>query len=375
MSAHPARATGDPAGGDEHATSTERPARVNPALDRIAAHAWRIIVISIVAIAALWLLRQVRVVFFPVVVATFFTRALSPVAGWLRRHKWRPGLAAIASMAGLFAVVTALLALTIPTFADELDSIGPTLTTATDDIEDWLVDDSPVTISRDSIDRFRERAGERVRAATQSSDGALTDRATLVAEALTGTVLAVILTFFMLRDGERFTRWSCERLPLAKRARARSSLDAAWSTLAGYLRGATLLGALEAVIIGITLLVTGGSLIAPVMLITFLCAFVPVIGAILAGVIAVLVALVTGGIGAAIAVAIVAFVVQQFDNDLLAPIIYGRSLSLHPVVILLSVVAGGALFGLAGTVLAVPTVAVAANATRQYRADDRPPIP
>lgn len=361
MSAHDDEASRYRTSGDD------RSARVHPTLDRVAAHAWRIIVISIVVVAALWLLRQVRVVFFPVVIAVFFTRALSPVAGWLRRHRWRPGLAAIASMAGLFALVAALVALTVPTFADELDSVRPTLTTATDDIEDWLVDDSPIKISRDSIDRFRERAGERVSAATQSSDGALTDRATLVAEALTGTVLAVILTFFMLRDGERFTRWSCERFPTAKRARVRSSLDAAWTTLAGYLKGATLLGALEAVVIGLTLLVTGGSLVAPVMLITFMFAFVPVVGAVLAGVIAVLVALVTGGVGAAIAVAIVALVVQQFDNDLLAPIIYGRALSLHPVVILLSVVAGGALFGLAGTVLAVPTVAVAASATRQYR--------
>lgn len=82
---------------------------------------------------------------------------------------------------------------------------------------------------------------------------------------------------------------------------------------------------------------------------------------------AVLVALVTSGAGAAVIVAVVAFVVQQLDNDLLAPVIYGKTLALHPVVVLLSVAGGGALFGLTGTVLAVPVVAVMINVVRELR--------
>lgn len=121
---------------------------------------------------------------------------------------------------------------------------------------------------------------------------------------------------------------------------------------------------LESIIIGLTLLLTGSGLVAPVMLLTFLLAFIPIVGAIAAGVIAVLVALVTAGLWAAVIVAIVAIVVQQFDNDLLAPVIYGRALALHPVVILLSLTAGGGLFGLVGTILAVPVVAVLTNVVK-----------
>jgi predicted PurR-regulated permease PerM len=129
-----------------------------------------------------------------------------------------------------------------------------------------------------------------------------------------------------------------------------------------------MLGIVEATIIGLTLFLAGGELVGPVVIITFLGAFIPIIGAFLAAVIAVLVALVTGGVGTAVIVAIVAFVVQQLDNDLLAPLIYGRALSLHPVSVLLSVVAGGALFGFAGTVLAVPIVAVVVNVSKELRA-------
>ena len=75
--------------------------------------------------------------------------------------------------------------------------------------------------------------------------------------------------------------------------------------------------------------------VVPVMLLTFVAAFVPIFGAIAAGVVATLVALVTAGTVPAVIVAVVALVVQQLDNDVLAPFVYGRSLQLHPVVILL----------------------------------------
>jgi predicted PurR-regulated permease PerM len=115
------------------------------------------------------------------------------------------------------------------------------------------------------------------------------------------------------------------------------------------------------------LLAVGGGLIVPVMLLTFVAAFVPIAGAIVAGVVATMVALVTAGTVPALIVGVVALVVQQLDNDVLAPMIYGRSLRLHPVVVLLSVVTGGALFGIAGTVIAVPLVAVAVAVFRELR--------
>jgi predicted PurR-regulated permease PerM len=183
----------------------------------------------------------------------------------------------------------------------------------------------------------------------------------------------VILTFFMLRDGDRFTDWALQQAPANRRNRLRAAADRGWQVLGSYLRGAALLGIVEAVLIGLTLLIGGGGLVLPVMILTFVAAFVPIIGAITAGVVAVLVALVTGGLGTAVAVGVVALVVQQLDNDLLSPWIYGRALALHPVVILLSVVAGGALFGIAGTLLAVPTVAVGVNTLKAYRA--QPPEP
>lgn len=336
-------------------------------LDRLAAYSWRLIVVAIVGVAALWVLREARVVFFPIVLALFLTRALSPISGFLQGHRWRPGIAAIASMLLFFVVIGSLITIAVRSVAGEAASIRPTMAEAVDDIEDWLVDDSPFDISRDTVDDLRARAGSAFDDLTRSSDGSIAERATLVGEVITGVLLAIILTFFMLRDGRRFVGWIAHRWRGDSEQRVQRSLDAAWSALAGYLRGALLLGVVEAVVIGITLWIAGAGLIAPVVVITMLGAFVPIVGATLSGVVAVLVALATAGTGPAIVVAIVVVIVQQLDNDLLAPIIYGKALSLHPVAILISIVAGGALLGLTGTILAVPVVAVGWNAFRAYQ--------
>lgn len=341
-------------------------------LETFAAYSWRLIVVAIVVWGALILLGRLLLVVVPMIIAIFFTRALMPVATWLRAHRWRPGFAAAGAMAAMGLVIAGLVAAVAPSLAGEFSSLRPTLTTAFDDVEDWLVNDSPFEISRADVDRLRERAGARVDEALRTSDGAIVDGATLAAEVVAGLILAVVLTFFLLRDGSRLALRTIDFFPPERREKARRAADAAWEALGGYLRGAALLGVVEAVLIGLALALSGGGLVAPVMLVTFAAAFVPLVGAIVAGIIAVLVALVTGGVTSAIVVASVAIVVQQLDNDVLAPFIYGRSLRLNPAVILVSVAAGGALFGVIGTVLAVPIVAVAINAISAARAPATP---
>ena len=198
--------------------------------------------------------------------------------------------------------------------------------------------------------------------------------AILVVEIVAGLLLALVLTFFFVKDGERFQRFALRRIPPERHDLARRLANRGWAALAGYLRGSAMLGVIEAIVIGIALALVGGGLVVPVMVITFAAAFVPLVGAVVAGVIAVLVALVTAGFTPALVVLAVAVVVQQFDNDLLAPFVFGKTLELHPVIILLAVTAGGTLFGIVGAFLAVPVTAVIINVTieaQRARDEDR----
>ena len=137
----------------------------------------------------------------------------------------------------------------------------------------------------------------------------------------------IVTSFFVLKDGDRFGAWPTRSSRPTAAAGGRIA-GRAWATLGGYLRGAALLGLLEGTIIGVTLALVGAELAIPMATVTFGAAFVPFVGAIVAGA-AALVALATAGTTEALIVLGVAVLVQQLDNDLLAPLIYGKGLEAH----------------------------------------------
>jgi predicted PurR-regulated permease PerM len=344
--------------------------RVHPLVERLGAYAWRLIAIGVVGLAVLHLLERLRLVLFPVVIATLLTVALSGPASWLRRRGFRPLAAAWVVFLGFLGLLVAVGFLIVPSMIDEFADLGPAVSDAYEDVADWIVEDSPFDIDRARLDELEEQARDAIGRATSGSGAVVVQGAVLLLEILAGLVLALVLTFFMVKDGERFQGWALARVRPERHDVVRRMAARGWSTLGGYLRGSAMLGLVEGVIIGGALWLVGASLAVPVAVITFAAAFVPFVGAVVAGVIAVAVALATAGTGPAVVIAVVAVVVQQFDNDLLAPYVFGKSLSLHPVVVLLVIASGGALAGLAGAFLAVPTAAVVINVLAELRADD-----
>jgi predicted PurR-regulated permease PerM len=339
---------------------------VHPAVDRLAAYSWRLLVIAAALGGAFWLAGQIWVAFVPLVVTLFLTRILAGPAAWLRKRLPKT-LAAATALIGFLILLGGVLTGIGVAAASEFSDLGPTVSRAVDDLQRWLVDDSPFDIEQADIDRYRREAGDRIGASLRASGGAVAAGAAVAAEVTLALVLGLIVTFFALKDGDRFVGWVRDQLPEGRRELAGRLAAQSWRTLGGYLRGAALLGLVEGTAIAVTLTLVGAELAIPMALVTFLAAFVPVVGAIVAGVLAVLVALATAGGTAALVVAGVALVVQQLDNDVLAPVVYGRALELHPVVVLLAILAGGSAFGLPGSFLAVPVVAVAVNVVAEAR--------
>lgn len=341
--------------------------RVHPAIERLAAYSWRLIVIAVAVLAVLWLLWQVRLIVFPLIGALLIAVILSAPARWLRSKGWPNFVAAASLMLTFLSLLVVAGALIVPAMIDEFSDLGPTIEEGVDDVENWLVEDSPFDISRSDLERFREDARDVVSRSLRSNAGAIVSGVVLVFEIIAGIIIALVIGFFFVKDGEQIQRWTLSQLPEDRRTLVRRLANSAWKTLAGYLRGSAMLGGIEAVIIGGAVWLVGGNLVVPVAVLTFLAAFVPFVGAIIAGIIAVLVTLVTAGFAKAVLIAVVALLVQQFDNDLLAPVVFGQQLKLHPVVILVAITGGGALLGLAGAFLAVPLTAVVINVAGEYR--------
>lgn len=347
---------------------TRGPAHINPVIDRLGVTSWRLVGIGIVFVAAVWVLTRLWVVVLAVALATLFARGLNPVAVWLRSKGLKPALVATVVMLGSLLALSAIIAALVPAIATEFDELGPTIERSIDDLEDWLVDDSPFDVSRQDVENFREDASERVNDAFSSSSQSSIVRGTTVAfETITALVLSMITAFFILKDGERFGQWLTTFVPARHRPLAQRLARKGWWTLGGYLRGAAILGLIEGTTMALTVWLAGGTLAIPVGVITFFAAFIPFVGAVVAGAIAVLVTLVTGGLSGALVVLVVAILLQQLDNDLLAPFIYGKGLELHPLVVLFALAGGSALMGPVGALFAVPVSAVTINVVAEAR--------
>ena len=134
----------------------------------------------------------------------------------------------------------------------------------------------------------------------------------------------------------------------------------AWGALSVYVQGVFIVATIDAVFIGAGLLIVGVPAALPLIVLTFVTAFFPIVGAFTAGAAAVLVALVANGLGAALVILAIIVAVQQLEGNVFYPIVVGRKLQLHPVGILIALTAGGVLAGVAGAFLAIPTIAVGA---------------
>ena len=190
---------------------------------------------------------------------------------------------------------------------------------------------------------------------------------TSAAGALASLVLIAFLSFFLVKDGRRLWRYVVDLLPEPRRDTVDAVGERAWTVLTAYTRGVVFVATVDAVLIGAALLLVGVPLALPLIVLTWLAAFFPIVGAVTAGAAAVLVALVANGPTAALIVLAAIVLVQQVEGNVLYPVVVGPRLRLHPIVVLLAVALGGTLAGISGAFLAVPVATVCSAALSYWR--------
>lgn len=319
--------------------------------------AWRLAAIGLVVFFGFRVLRTVSVVILAVVVAAFFAAVLWRPNDWLRSKKIPPALASLAVLTAAVLVLGGLIALVVPQVVASFDSLSEDIVEIGDQFEDWLIN-GPLGLTQTEIDEYRNSIVEW--AQTTGSDSLL-GGATAVLEVVTGFFLAVIVTFFLLKDGRRLVAGLVDRLPSSRSGDVAEAFRIARRTIAHYMGGIAIVGLFDAVLIGVALWLVGAPLVFPLAVLVFLGAFIPLVGAFVSGLLATVVAFVNGGLVDGAIILAVVIGVQQFEGDVIMPLVYGQTLKLHPLVILLGVAAGGIAFGLFGAFLAVPLIAVAVS--------------
>jgi predicted PurR-regulated permease PerM len=170
-----------------------------------------------------------------------------------------------------------------------------------------------------------------------------------------GLSFAALGTFFLLKDGPRMRAWVDRHVGLPEPV-ARIVSGSIITSLRGYFRGVTFVAAFNGVLIGLGALVLGVPLAGTIAVVAFVTAYVPYIGAIVAGAFAVLLALGSQGTGVAIAMLVVVILANGLLQNLFQPFAMGSALGLNPLVVLVVTISAGCLFGMLGLVLAAPLV-------------------
>jgi putative heme transporter len=326
-------------------------------LQVVAAVSWRLLAVAGMAVVVGYVVITLRLVVIPVAVALLLTALLGPVVDWLARHRVPRGLATMVVLIAGLALIGGLLAFVIQAFVSGLPDLQTQILNSVTQIRLWLQHPPfglpPVNVQNLLDSLSRSLANNR----NAITSGALSTAFT-VGQYLTGAALALFTLIYFLYGGRSMWHFLLGVVPLPVRHRVDVAGQRAFTSLVGFIRATVLVAVMDAVGIGIGLVVVGAPLVVPLAALTFLAAFIPVIGAVVSGMIAVLVVLVAKGGVAALIVLGVVIGVQQMEGNVLQPLLMGRAVELNGAAVVLAVAVGSVLAGIAGALLSVPLLAV-----------------
>jgi predicted PurR-regulated permease PerM len=311
------------------------------------------IMISVgVVLYVLWVARHVLSW---LLISLFLALALNPAVEWLQRRGVRSrGLAAGITFLVALAVVGGLLALFIPTLIDQVDNFA-------NKVPDYIHD---LTKGRGRLGFLETRYHlvERVKHAVKSGGvgkfavgaGAAVTITKSVLTAVAATLTIVFMTFFMLLEGPEWMNRIYGVLPEEQQPRWRRVGHDVYRTVGGYVTGNLLISLIAGVASGIVLWIVGVPYVVALGLVVALLDLIPLAGATIAAVLVVLVAIAASGATAAIVVAVFFVAYQQLENHLIQPLVYGRTVQLSPLAVLVSVLIGAQIAGVLGALAAIP---------------------
>jgi predicted PurR-regulated permease PerM len=326
--------------------------RDRPLLHQLGLAAWS--VLGLVALTALlvWGLATVSSVALPLLFAAVLAVIFRPVAGRLERVGVPSPIAAGLVVLGLVAVIVGVVALTVLGIIDQSDRLM-------DELEAALVE---LDIDEDVIAEVQAAIEDADPAVTSGIVAAVMSGLSAAGAVLVGALLGTLIMYYLIKDGDDLRRAIVERTPADQRASLDEFISETSFVLRRYWFGRSIVSAVVAAVVGIAALALGLPLAGTIVVVTFVGGFIPYIGAVVGGALAVVVALGSEGPVAAVVMLAVVLVANLLIENLVEPAVTGRTLSIHPLVVLLVTTLGGILGGLVGLVMAVPLAVIATKA-------------
>ncbi len=320
------------------------------------AWSWRILAVVGVVAVFVYLIIQLKLIVVPLMVAVLLAALLVPFSAWLQRHRWPKWLAVAVSELGVIAIIAGLLVLVILQIRGGFPELQARSVSAYENFRGALTA-PPFNISPSEFNAYISQAVAALRRDNSALVAGALSIGTTAGHVLTGALLVLFATLFMLIDGRGIWLWVVRLFPRGARQAVDGSGTAGWVTLTTFVRVQIFVAAVDATGIGLVAFFLGLPLVIPIAVAVFLGSFIPVVGAVLTGVIAIFVALIYNGPVAALIMLGGVLLVQQLEGHVLQPLVMGSAVKVHPLAVVLAVAAGGFLAGIPGALFAVPVVA------------------
>ncbi|THG28418.1 AI-2E family transporter [Naasia lichenicola] len=332
------------------------PGAVPPGMQIAGAWSWRILVVTAVLALVLFLIVQLYLVVIPVLIAVLIAALLVPLVNFLIRHHWPKWLAILVAELGTLAAIAGLVFLVVTQVARGFGELRNKAMQSYSDLQAYLLN-GPFHITQAQFNDAITQIGNAIQQDSQVVvSGALSVGSSL-GHVLTGLLLVLFSTLFILIDGRGIWAWVVGLFPRRARRAVDGAGQAGWLTVGNFVRVQILVAFIDAIGIGIGALILQVPLAIPIAVLVFLGSFVPVLGALFTGVLAVFIALVYNGPVVALIMLGVVILVQQIEGHVLQPLIMGTAVKVHPLAVVLAVGSGAILAGIPGTFFAVPVVA------------------
>jgi predicted PurR-regulated permease PerM len=330
---------------------------------------WLLVGFVLIIVGVIWLLGQTSTIVMPVIVATVLGAVAGPAVGWLARHRVPRVGGAILVLLGLVAIGALIFCLVFGGISAQSGDISAKLNKSLGKIQGWL-SDVGVDNAQSAKKGVQEAAPEirtTLLSGVAAGIGGLKNLVFFLA-------FAILSTLFVLKDGPVMHRFVNRHMGVPERVANVVTTNIAKS-LRSYFLAVTIIAAFNAILIGGAALILGVPLAGTIAVVTFVGAYVPFVGAWVAGGFAVLIALGSGSTSDALILAVVALLANGVLQQMVQPFVMGATLSLNPLVVLVVTIGAGALFGMVGLTLAAPLTSAAMHIATELRGRSDDPAP
>ena len=336
---------------------------------------WLVVGTLLLLGGVVWLLALTSTIVVPVITASIMAAVLSPVVGWLARHRLGRGGGAAIVLLLVVALSVLLVVLLLSGVTSQIPELQKSLHSAVDKLQAWLKD---AGVSTSKAKSAADDASSSVSGAFDALLNGVGTGITALASLAAFLSFTALSLFFLLKDGPLIRRWTEHHMGVPPEL-GHTITGRMLQSLRGYFVGVTAVAVFNAVVIGLGAWILGLPQLAAIVIINFVAAYIPYLGAWSAGAFTVLIALGAKGSTVAIVMAIIVLLANGILQQMIQPIAFGAALGIHPLAVLIVTIAGGALFGTIGLILAAPVtsavVRISSDVARAREAAAEPAEP